>query len=47
MTKVPIPYHSAHSHLETKAQVVAEGAREAGARYQGRKIGETAIKLRG
>ena len=74
MAKVLVLYYSAYGHIETMANAVAEGAREAGAqvdikrvpelvpddgarkpsenelvgaRYQGRRIAETAKRLHG
>ena len=41
MTKVLILYHSAYGHIETMAQAVAEGAREAGAQVDIKRVPET------
>ena len=47
MTKVLVLYYSSYGHIETLAAAIAEGARNelAGARYQGKRIAETAMKL--
>ena len=41
MTKVLVLYHSAYGHLETLANAVAEGAREAGAQVDVKRVPET------
>jgi NAD(P)H dehydrogenase (quinone) len=41
MTKVLVLYHSAYGHIETLANAVAEGAREAGAQADVRRVPET------
>ena len=41
MTKVLVLYHSTYGHLETMAQAVAEGAREAGAQVDIKRVPET------
>ncbi len=41
MTKVLVLYHSAYGHIETMAQAVAEGAREAGAQVDVKRVPET------
>ena len=41
MTKVLVLYHSTYGHLETMAQAVAEGAREAGAEVDIKRVPET------
>ena len=41
MTKVLVLYHSAYGHLETMAKAVAEGAREAGAQVDIKRVPET------
>jgi NAD(P)H dehydrogenase (quinone) len=41
MTKVLVLYHSAYGHIETMAQAVAEGAREAGAEVDIKRVPET------
>ena len=41
MTKVLVLYHSAYGHLETMANAVAEGAREAGAQVDVKRVPET------
>jgi NAD(P)H dehydrogenase (quinone) len=41
MTKVLVLYHSAYGHVETLANAVAEGAREAGAQADVRRVPET------
>jgi NAD(P)H dehydrogenase (quinone) len=41
MTKVLVLYHSVYGHLETMAQAVAEGAREAGAQVDIKRVPET------
>lgn len=41
MTKVLVLYHSAYGHIETMAQSVAEGAREAGAQVYIKRVPET------
>ncbi|QUD89165.1 NAD(P)H:quinone oxidoreductase [Phenylobacterium montanum] len=41
MTKVLVLYHSAYGHLETMANAVAEGAREAGAEVDVKRVPET------
>ena len=41
MTKVLILYHSAYGHIEAMAQAVAEGAREAGAQVDIKRVPET------
>ena len=41
MTKVLVLYHSAYGHIETMAQAVAEGAREAGAQVDIKRVPET------
>ena len=41
MTKVLVLYHSAYGHLETLAGAVAEGAREAGAQVDIKRVPET------
>jgi len=40
MTKVLVLYHSTYGHIETMAQAVAEGAREAGAEVDIRRVPE-------
>jgi NAD(P)H dehydrogenase (quinone) len=42
MTKVLVLYYSAYGHIETMAKAVAEGAREAGAEVDIRRVPETA-----
>lgn len=41
MTKVLVLYHSTYGHLETMAKAVAEGAREAGASVDIKRVPET------
>lgn len=41
MTKVLVLYHSAYGHIEQMAQAVAEGAREAGAQVDVKRVPET------
>ena len=41
MTKVLILYHSAYGHIEAMAQAVAEGARQAGAQVDIKRVPET------
>jgi NAD(P)H dehydrogenase (quinone) len=41
MTKVLVLYHSAYGHVETMANAVAEGAREAGAQVDVKRVPET------
>ncbi|MDP3869003.1 NAD(P)H:quinone oxidoreductase [Phenylobacterium sp.] len=41
MTKVLVLYHSAYGHIETMAKAVAEGAREAGAMVDIKRVPET------
>ncbi len=41
MTKVLVLYYSAHGHIETNAYAVAEGAREAGAEVDVKRVPET------
>ncbi|HEY1629942.1 MAG TPA: NAD(P)H:quinone oxidoreductase [Rhizomicrobium sp.] len=41
MAKVLVLYHSAYGHIETMAQAVAEGAREAGAQVDIKRVPET------
>ena len=41
MPKVLVLYHSAYGHIETMAQAVAEGAREAGAQVDIKRVPET------
>ena len=41
MTKVLVLYHSAYGHVEAMAQAVAEGAREAGASVDIKRVPET------
>lgn len=41
MTKVLVLYHSTYGHLETMAKAVAEGAREAGAAVDIKRVPET------
>lgn len=41
MTKVLVLYHSAYGHIETMANAVAEGAREAGAQVDIKRVPET------
>jgi NAD(P)H dehydrogenase (quinone) len=41
MTKVLVLYHSAYGHIEQMAQAVAEGAREAGASVDIKRVPET------
>ncbi len=41
MTKVLVLYHSTYGHLETMAKAVAEGAREAGATVDVKRVPET------
>ena len=41
MTKVLVLYHSTYGHLETMAKAVAEGAREAGAEVDIKRVPET------
>ncbi len=41
MTKVLVLYHSAYGHIEIMAQAVAEGAREAGAQVDIKRVPET------
>jgi len=41
MTKVLVLYHSTYGHLETMAKAVAEGAREAGAQVDIKRVPET------
>ena len=41
MTKVLVLYHSAYGHIEQMAEAVAEGAREAGAEVDIRRVPET------
>jgi len=41
MTKVLVLYHSAYGHLEKMAEAVAEGAREAGAQVDIKRVPET------
>src|SRR6201987_2879564 len=40
MTKVPVLYYSAYGHIETMANAVAEGAREAGATVDIKRVPE-------
>jgi NAD(P)H dehydrogenase (quinone) len=42
MTKVLVLYHSAYGHIESMANAVAEGAREAGAEVDIKRVPETA-----
>ena len=42
MTKVLVLYYSSYGHIETMAKAVAEGAREAGAQVDIRRVPETA-----
>jgi NAD(P)H dehydrogenase (quinone) len=42
MTKVLVLYYSAYGHIETMAKAVAEGAREAGAEVDIKRVPETA-----
>ena len=42
MTKVLVLYYSTYGHIETMAEAVAEGAREAGAEVDIRRVPETA-----
>jgi NAD(P)H dehydrogenase (quinone) len=42
MTKVLVLYYSAYGHIETMAKAVAEGAREAGAEVDVKRVPETA-----
>src|SRR5271165_6934612 len=42
MTKVLVLYYSAYGHIETMAKAVAEGAREAGAQVDIKRVPETA-----
>jgi NAD(P)H dehydrogenase (quinone) len=42
MTKVLVLYYSSYGHIETMAQAVAEGAREAGAEVDIKRVPETA-----
>ena len=41
MTKVLVLYYSTYGHIETMAQAIAEGAREAGATVDIRRVPET------
>ena len=41
MPKVLVLYHSAYGHIETMAKAVAEGAREAGAQVDIKRVPET------
>ena len=41
MTKVLVLYYSTYGHIETMAQAIAEGAREAGAAVDIRRVPET------
>jgi NAD(P)H dehydrogenase (quinone) len=41
MTKVLVLYHSAYGHIETMAEAVAQGAREAGAQVDIKRVPET------
>ncbi len=41
MTKVLVLYHSAYGHVETMAKAVADGAREAGAQVDIKRVPET------
>ncbi len=41
MPKILVLYHSAYGHVETMAQAVAEGAREAGAQVDIKRVPET------
>ena len=41
MTKVLVLYHSAYGHIETMAHAIAEGAREAGAQVDIKRVPET------
>lgn len=41
MTKVLVLYHSAYGHIETLANAIAEGAREAGAQVDVKRVPET------
>ena len=41
MPKILVLYHSAYGHIETMAQAVAEGAREAGAQVDIKRVPET------
>ena len=41
MTKVLVLYHSAYGHIETMANAIAEGAREAGAQVDIKRVPET------
>ena len=42
MTKVLVLYHSTYGHIETMANAIAEGAREAGATVDVKRVPETA-----
>jgi NAD(P)H dehydrogenase (quinone) len=42
MTKVLVLYYSSYGHIETMAQAIAEGAREAGAEVAVKRVPETA-----
>lgn len=44
MTKVLVLYYSSYGHIEQMADAVAEGAREAGAQVDIRRVEETAPK---
>lgn len=41
MSKVLVPYYSAYGHIEAMAKAVAEGAREAGAQVDVKRVPET------
>ena len=41
MTKILVLYHSTYGHIETMAKAVAEGAREAGATVDIKRVPET------
>jgi NAD(P)H dehydrogenase (quinone) len=47
MEKILVLYYSAYGHIETMATAVAEGAREAGAQVDIKRLPETAIKHTG
>ena len=42
MTKVLVLYYSSYGHIETMAKAVADGAREAGAQVDIKRVPETA-----
>ena len=45
MSKILVLDYSSYGHIETMAQAVAEGARSAGARFQGKHVVEIATRL--